>query len=156
MTLYNSHFIPIITYCFIIWGDTAKCHLDQISVSQRQVLKNILEVEQHTASTEVYRMTKTLSINMYTLHTLVSLYKLVHQLIPSTLHGMFIPRMKSYQVALEVTICSIFPFVIRNSKYFVNGPNLGMISLKTSWMQNVYQLSKQGSKAIYKRSINSV
>lgn len=96
-----------------------QCHPQQISVLQNQVLKNILEVEQHIASLEVYKMTRRFPLKTY---TLVFMYKYVYQLIPSTLLGMFI-----------YTNDIVFLSIVQN---------FGMISPKRSEMLKAYISSK--------------
>lgn len=84
MILYNTRFVPILTYFCLIWGKALKCHRQPIAIYQKRTLKTIVHLEWHNSSNFMFKQSKALQISdQFSLHGSTFTYNHVKGLLPS-------------------------------------------------------------------------
>ena len=88
--LYDCFILPYLQYGISIWGAACKTSLEPLKVLQRKSLKLVLNLPRRTASTEVHRLAKALTIDaIYTIRVATFVYRFQNFLLPQCFRDYF-------------------------------------------------------------------
>ena len=84
---YNSHILPLIDYCFIVWGHCSTCYLERIYKMQKRVLPII--TDDYNSDAQVLFNQLTTVYERVEFQTAMLVYKCLNKTTPGYLQGIF-------------------------------------------------------------------
>ena len=89
-TLYNSLFLPYLTYCCIVWGNTFTTRLQPLILSQKRAIRIVFKVSKFTHSTKLFYDSFSLKfLDIVKINSLSLMFKAYHKMLPINLQKWF-------------------------------------------------------------------
>ncbi len=91
INLYHSYVYPYLTYCIEAWGNASNCHLDQLYLIQKRIIRIITYSDYNISSDTLFRR-----LDILPLHKLVynrigmMMYKFANNLLPDVMNDLYI------------------------------------------------------------------
>ncbi len=90
MLLYNTLFLPYLSYCAEMWANTYKTRLHVLLVLQKRVVRIIANVTKYAHTNELFKRFRILKLHeLIEYKTGILMYNVYHDKIPSNLKPMF-------------------------------------------------------------------
>ena len=88
--LYNAMILPYLTYCNIIWGNSALTDLNKLHIIQKKIIRIITNSPYRSHTTPLFYQLKLLKLqDINTIQIAEFMYKIRHHLLPTHFEGYF-------------------------------------------------------------------
>lgn len=93
INLYYSFVFPYLTYCNIIWGNSAKVHINRLFILQKRILRIIYNVDIWQSSKQLFHESNIMNVyELYIYSTCMFMFRHWKGLLPSSFDFMFKKR----------------------------------------------------------------
>lgn len=95
--LYCSLFIPYLTYCVEVWGNTYKSNLNPIFIKQKRIIRIVCKAKYLDHTTLLFNSLKTLPFfQLIKFRTAIYMYKVFNKMLPLNLQHYFTISLNRY------------------------------------------------------------
>ena len=90
VNLYHSFIYPYLIYCIEAWGNATNCHLKQLYLIQKKVIRMITFANYNTPSIDIFKNLNILPLEKLVVHRIgVMMYKYANDLLPPALNYLY-------------------------------------------------------------------
>ena len=91
LTLYYSYIYPYMIYCIEAWGNASNCHLDQLYIIQKKVIRLISFTNYDISSAVTFKNLEILPLNKLVYNRIgIMMYKYSNNLLPPAINDLYV------------------------------------------------------------------
>ena len=91
LTLYYSYIYPYMIYCIEAWGNASNCHLDQLYIIQKKVIRLISFTNYDIPSAVTFKNLEILPLNKLVYNRIgIMMYKYSNNLLPPAINDLYV------------------------------------------------------------------
>ena len=93
LTLYYSYIYPYMIYCIEAWGNASNCHLDQLYITQKKIIRLISFTNYDIPSAVTFKNLEILPLNKLVYNRIgIMMYKYSNNLLPPAINDLYVPN----------------------------------------------------------------